>query len=80
MKSRKSTDRGSALVAVIWFIAILALASVAALTELIRCGSSKINGFRAQQLAEMGNRARSDRGYYRWNSRNGPKRRMRALM
>ncbi|MFC7336316.1 general secretion pathway protein GspK [Haloferula chungangensis] len=50
-------SQGSALVAVIWLIAILALASVAALKVVafdLDVASAKINGFRAQQLAEMG--------------------------
>ena len=48
---------GSALVAVIWLIAILALASVAALKVVafdLDVASAKIHGFRSQQLAEMG--------------------------
>lgn len=57
MKPRESFKHGSALVAVIWLIAILALASVAALKVVafdLDVASAKINGFRAQQLAEMG--------------------------
>lgn len=49
--------RGSALVAVIWLIAILSLAAVAAIKVVafdLDIASAKINGFRAQQLAEMG--------------------------
>ncbi|MGB6223308.1 general secretion pathway protein GspK [Haloferula sp.] len=57
MNRGKRFKRGSALVAVIWLIAILALASVAALKVVafdLDVASAKINGFRAQQLAEMG--------------------------
>ena len=58
MKAGSRTNfSGSALVAVIWLIAILALASVAALKVVafdLDVASAKINGFRAQQLAEMG--------------------------
>ncbi|MEP4079502.1 general secretion pathway protein GspK [Haloferula sp.] len=57
MNSGRRASKGSALVAVIWLIAILALASVAALKVVafdLDVASAKINGFRAQQLAEMG--------------------------
>lgn len=57
MKNQAQEKKGSALVAVIWLIAILALASVAALKVVafdLDVASAKINGFRAQQLAEMG--------------------------
>jgi len=57
MRTQTKDPRGSALVAVIWLIAILALASVAALKVVafdLDVASAKINGFRAKQLAEMG--------------------------
>jgi type II secretory pathway component PulK len=57
MRLSSKKFKGSALVAVIWLIAILALASVAALKVVafdLDVASAKINGFRAQQLAEMG--------------------------
>lgn len=48
---------GSALVAVIWLIAILSLAAVAAIRVVsfdLDVANAKIHGFRANQLAEMG--------------------------
>ena len=57
MKSISSKQRGSALVAVIWLIAILAMAVVATLRVVsfdVDLGTSQIHGFRARQLAEMG--------------------------
>jgi general secretion pathway protein K len=52
-----SNQRGSALVAVIWLVAILAMATVATLRVVsfdVDLGTSQIHGFRARQLAEMG--------------------------
>jgi general secretion pathway protein K len=52
-----SKKRGSALVAVIWLVAILAMATVATLRVVsfdVDLGTSQIHGFRARQLAEMG--------------------------
>jgi type II secretory pathway component PulK len=49
--------RGSALVAVLWLIAILALASIAAIRVVsfdVDLATSQVHGFRARQLAEMG--------------------------
>jgi type II secretory pathway component PulK len=49
--------KGSALVAVLWLIAILALASMAAIRVVsfdVEIATSQIHGFRARQLAEMG--------------------------
>ncbi|MEM1085563.1 MAG: hypothetical protein AAGI48_15740 [Verrucomicrobiota bacterium] len=57
MKRSTKRSRGSALVAVIWLIAILGLASVAAIRVVafdLDIAAAKIHGFRAQQLAEMG--------------------------
>ena len=57
MKYTSSNQRGSALVAVIWLIAILAMAVVATLRVVsfdVDLGTSQIHGFRARQLAEMG--------------------------
>jgi general secretion pathway protein K len=51
------SHRGSALVAVIWLIAILAMATVAALRVVsfdVDISTAQIHGFRARQLAEMG--------------------------
>lgn len=48
---------GSALVAVLWLIAILAMASIAAIRVVsfdVDIASSQVHGFRARQLAEMG--------------------------
>jgi type II secretory pathway component PulK len=48
---------GSALVAVLWLIAILALASIAAIRVVsldVDLATSQVHGFRARQLAEMG--------------------------
>jgi general secretion pathway protein K len=53
----KPDKRGSALVAVIWLVAILAMATVATLRVVsfdVDLGTSQIHGFRARQLAEMG--------------------------
>jgi general secretion pathway protein K len=50
-------QRGSALVAVIWLIAILAMATVATLRVVsfdVDLGAAQVHGFRAKQLAEMG--------------------------
>ena len=50
-------SRGSALVAVLWLIAILALASIAAIRVVsldVDLATSQVHGFRARQLAEMG--------------------------
>lgn len=50
-------QRGSSLVAVIWLIAILAMASIAAIRVVsfdVDLATSQIHGFRARQLAEMG--------------------------
>lgn len=56
--SRRSRfSRGSALVAVLWLIAILALASIAAIRVVsldVDLATSQVHGFRARQLAEMG--------------------------
>lgn len=52
-----SRNRGSALIAVLWLIAILALASMAAIRVVsfdVDLATSQIHGFRARQLAEMG--------------------------
>jgi len=49
--------RGTALVAVIWLIGVLALAAVAAIRVVsfdIDVATSRVHGFRAKQLAEMG--------------------------
>lgn len=57
-KAQRSPHRqGSALVAVLWLIAILALASMAAIRVVsfdVDLATSQIHGFRARQLAEMG--------------------------
>lgn len=48
---------GSALVAVLWLIAILALASIAAIRVVsfdVDLATAQVHGFRARQLAEMG--------------------------
>src|SRR5687768_3145926 len=52
-----SKKRGAALVAVIWLVAILAMATVVTLRVVsldVDLGASQIHGFRARQLAEMG--------------------------
>jgi general secretion pathway protein K len=52
-----SPPRGSALVAVIWLISILALAAMTAIQVVefdSEIAGSRIHGFRARQLAEMG--------------------------
>lgn len=57
MRHHRQHPRGSALVAVIWLIAILALASVAAIKVVafdLDVATARIHGFRASQLAEMG--------------------------
>jgi type II secretory pathway component PulK len=57
MKSSATQQRGSALVAVIWLVAILAMATVATLRVVsfdVDLSTSQIHGFRAKQLAEMG--------------------------
>jgi type II secretory pathway component PulK len=49
--------KGSALVAVLWLIAILALASIAAIRVVsfdVDLATAQVHGFRARQLAEMG--------------------------
>src|SRR5688572_11159484 len=54
---RPSHRQGSALIAVLWLIAILALASMAAIRVVsfdVDLATSQIHGFRARQLAEMG--------------------------
>ncbi len=54
---RHSHRQGSALIAVLWLIAILALASMAAIRVVsfdVDLATSQIHGFRARQLAEMG--------------------------
>jgi type II secretory pathway component PulK len=56
-KRHASRARGSALVAVLWLIAILALASMAAIRVVsfdVEIATSQVHGFRARQLAEMG--------------------------
>ncbi len=48
---------GSSLVAVLWLIAILAMASIAAIRVVtfdVELATAKVHGFRARQLAEMG--------------------------
>lgn len=55
LRDRKA--RGSALVAVLWLIAILALASIAAIRVVsfdVDLATAQVHGFRARQLAEMG--------------------------
>jgi general secretion pathway protein K len=55
--SLSNKPRGSALVAVIWLVAILAMATVATLRVVsfdVDLSTSQIHGFRAKQLAEMG--------------------------
>jgi general secretion pathway protein K len=50
-------SRGSALVAVLWLIAILAMASIAAIRVVsfdVDLATAQVHGFRARQLAEMG--------------------------
>ena len=52
-----SNRRGAALLAVIWLIAILALATMTALRVIsfdMELASAKIHGSRARQVAEMG--------------------------
>ncbi len=53
----KFSQRGSALLAVLWLIAVLAFAVVTAVTLLtfdLDVADSQVNGFRARQAAEMG--------------------------
>lgn len=53
----RSSNRGSSLVAVLWLIVILAMASIAAIRVVTfdaELAGSKVHGFRARQLAEMG--------------------------
>ncbi len=55
-RPRPSRD-GSALVAVLWLIAILSLAAISAIRVVsfdVELATSQIHGFRARQLAEMG--------------------------
>lgn len=57
MRTGAKHQRGTALVAVIWLIGILALASVATIRVVafdLDVATSRIHGFRAEQLAEMG--------------------------
>jgi general secretion pathway protein K len=57
MKKKPSSPRGAALLAVIWLIAILAIATMSALRVItfdVDVASSVIHGSRARQLAEMG--------------------------
>ncbi|MBC8127275.1 MAG: general secretion pathway protein GspK [Gloeobacteraceae cyanobacterium ES-bin-144] len=56
-KKSRETRRGAALLAVIWLIAILGIACMAALRVIsfdVEVASSKIHGSRARQVAEMG--------------------------
>ncbi|WP_367872647.1 general secretion pathway protein GspK [Luteolibacter sp. Populi] len=56
-RPKLSHTRGSALIAVMWLIAILALASMAAIRMIyfdVDLSASQIHGFRARQMAEMG--------------------------
>jgi len=81
MRVHRRRTRGTALVAVIWLIAILAMASIAAIRVVafdIDVATSKIHGFRAQQLAEMGVAVgsnpqveRSDPMLVQWSEENG---------
>ncbi len=57
LQSTKSYRRGSALLAVLWLIAVLAFAVVTAVKLLsfdLDVADSQVNGFRARQAAEMG--------------------------
>lgn len=57
LQSQSHLRSGSALVAVLWLIAILALASVAAIRVVsfdVDLATANVHGFRAKQLAEMG--------------------------
>ncbi|MBB5352255.1 type II secretory pathway component PulK [Haloferula luteola] len=57
MNSRSIQPRGVALLAVIWLIALLSFATVAAIRVVafdLDVSNSSIHGFRAKQLAEMG--------------------------
>lgn len=57
MNPHSRQTNGSALVAVLWLIAILSLAAVAAIRVVsfdVEIATSQVHGFRARQLAEMG--------------------------
>lgn len=57
VRSIRPASRGTALVAVIWLIAILSMACIAALRVVsfdMEIAGAKIHGFRAKQFAEMG--------------------------
>lgn len=57
MTSPTRQTNGSALIAVLWLIAILSLAAVAAIRVVsfdVEIATSQVHGFRARQLAEMG--------------------------
>lgn len=57
IRDRQSARNGSALVAVLFLIAILALAAVTAIRVVsfdVDLATSQVHGFRARQLAEMG--------------------------
>jgi type II secretory pathway component PulK len=69
MISRK-TRRGAALMAVIWLIAILAIATMTALRVItfdMELASAKIHGSRARQIAEMGIAVGSNPIVKRWD-------------
>ncbi|QJE98251.1 general secretion pathway protein GspK [Luteolibacter luteus] len=56
-KSTRSRNRGSALIAVLFLIAILAMASITAIRVVsfdVDLAGAQVHGFRARQLAEMG--------------------------
>ncbi|WP_035615416.1 type II secretion system protein GspK [Haloferula sp. BvORR071] len=56
-QSKRKHNQGSALIAVLWLIAILAMASMAAIRVVmfdVDLATSQVHGFRARQLAEMG--------------------------
>jgi len=57
LRSIRPVSRGTALIAVIWLIAILSMACIAALRVVsldMKIAGAKIHGFRAKQFAEMG--------------------------
>lgn len=57
LSNESNRKKGSALVAVLWLIAILAMASIAAIRVVsfdVDIATSQVHGFRARQLAEMG--------------------------
>lgn len=57
ISNESNRKKGSALVAVLWLIAILAMASIAAIRVVsfdVDIATSQVHGFRARQLAEMG--------------------------